>query len=152
MFLVCGMPGSGKSTLARRLAAEHAALHLDPDAWIIELGLDPHDPLLRARFEALQWDQAQDLLRLGTSVVIENASWTRANRDRRLATARELGARAELHVLDVPLEERWRRIVRRNDVPGAVRIDREQLERFERAWQAPSEDELAAYDAASLTT
>ncbi len=152
MFLVCGMPGSGKSTLARRLAAEHSALHLDPDAWIIELGLDPHDRLLRARFEALQWEQAEDLLRLGASVVIENASWKRANRDRRLAAARALGVRAELHVLDVPFEERWRRIVVRNDEPGSVVIDRTQLERFERAWQPPDDDELAAYDAVSVTT
>ncbi len=151
LFLVCGMPGAGKSTLARRLAAEHDALHLDPDAWIVALGLDPHDPLLRERFEALQWRQAQELLGLGTSVVLENGLWVRRHRDTKREAAHALGARVELHLLDVPLPQRWQRIQSRNDLPGAVRIEREQLVRFEQAWQRPTDDELALYDHGVVT-
>ncbi len=152
LFLVCGMPGAGKTALAHRLATQHDALHLDPDAWIMSLGLDPHDPLLRERFEALQWRQTQELLRLGTSVVLENGMWARHHRDAKREAARALGARVELYLLDVPLHERWRRIQARNDIPGAVRIEREQLARFERAWQRPTDDELALYDVAVVET
>ena len=32
-----GLPGAGKSTLARRLEAEHSALRLSPDEWMLPL-------------------------------------------------------------------------------------------------------------------
>ncbi len=150
LFVVCGMPGAGKTVLARRLAEEHDALHLDPDAWIVALGLDPHDPAVRKVFEGLQWEQAQRLLELGTSVVTESAGWARPNRRRRLEAARRLGVRAEIHVLDVPLDVRWERIARRNAGPGGVHITREQLDSFERWWQPPTEEELAAFDRATV--
>jgi ABC-type molybdenum transport system ATPase subunit/photorepair protein PhrA len=31
----CGLPGAGKTTLDKRLATEHHALRLTPDAWMI---------------------------------------------------------------------------------------------------------------------
>lgn len=148
LHVICGMPGAGKSVLARRLAEEGDALHLDPDAWIVALGLDPHDPGVRKVVEGLQWTQAERLLSLGTSVVIESGSWARPSRRRRLDAARRLGVRAEIHVLDVPLEVRWERIALRNREPGAVHITREQLEAFERWWQPPTPEELAAFDRA----
>ncbi len=150
LFVVCGMPGAGKSVLARRLAEEHDALHLDPDEWFVRLGLDPQDPALRKAFEDLQWAQARRLLALGTSVVTESAGWVRPSRRRRLEGARALGVRAEIHVLDVPLEVRWERIARRNSEPGTVHISRAELESFERWWQPPTGEELAAFDAATV--
>lgn len=32
-----GLPGAGKTTRAKELAAEHGALRLSPDAWMIPL-------------------------------------------------------------------------------------------------------------------
>lgn len=37
LHLLIGLPGSGKTTLARRLEAEHAALRLTPDEWMLLL-------------------------------------------------------------------------------------------------------------------
>lgn len=146
LILVCGMPGAGKTTLARDLAARHGAVRLDADEWFLALGWDPHDGPLRDRFEALQWEQAQELLRLGTSVVLENGVWLREHRDEKRLVARRLGVLVELHVLDVPLAERWRRIENRNRLEGGVRMTRDQLESWDRYWEPPTADEQALYD------
>jgi predicted kinase len=37
VFLIVGLPGAGKTRRARELAAEHRALRLTPDEWMIPL-------------------------------------------------------------------------------------------------------------------
>ena len=56
-----------------------------------------------------------------------------------------------LYALDVPFEERWARIERRNAAAGVVVISREQLEDYERWWQRPDDAEIAGYDAGGVT-
>jgi predicted kinase len=146
LFVLAGMPGSGKSVLASRLARERSAFHLDPDAWFMALALDPHNGRLREIFEGLQWQQGLRLLELGVSVIAESAGWRRASRERRRVAAVELGVRTELHVLEVPFEERWRRIEQRNRDSRAVPITRDQLESFDGIWEPPDPAECAAYD------
>jgi hypothetical protein len=147
LFVLAGMPGSGKSVLAARLAGEREALHLDPDTWFMALGLDPHDGQAREVFESLQWQQGLRLLELGVSVIAESSGWREVSRERRRVAAARLGARTELHVLDVDLEERWRRVERRNREPGAVPLTRAQLDQAQRFWEPPGPEEQARYDA-----
>lgn len=150
VLLVCGMPGAGKTTLARRLAQERDGVRLCPDEWFVAMGLDPHDARLRRAFERLQWAQGLDLARRGLTVVVDFGSWARPERRRIRDQARAAGVGVELFVLDVSLEERWRRIERRNHGAehGGVVISRAQLESYERWWQPPDEAERATYDAA----
>src|SRR3712207_2038136 len=113
LVLLCGLPGAGKTTLARRPAEELPALRLCPDEWMVRFGIDLDDGPARARIEALCWHLAQELLRLGQHVILEFGFSARAEREEKRARARALGAQVELHYLDVPLDELWRRIRRR---------------------------------------
>jgi predicted kinase len=70
----------------------------------------------------------------------------REDRDALLAMGRAAGATVELHVLDVPAEELWRRLARRNAVPGETVIDRPTLVSYLDSWQPPTSDETARYD------
>jgi predicted kinase len=144
LHLLVGMPGAGKTTVAQQIVEETGAVHLDPDVWLVALGLPPAGP--RDRFEELMFDLALDLVKRGVSVVIETGGWIRSHREAKRRAAQALGTPVELHVLDVPLEERWRRIARRNEVPGAVHISRAELEEWEGRWEPVTAEEQASYD------
>ena len=60
----------------------------------------------------------------------------------------------ELHYLEAPVEELWRRLELRNDEarPGAAPIEREDLEKWALQFEAPDAAERALFDeAAGLT-
>lgn len=57
--------------MARRLTNELSGIRLGADDWMIELGIDLFDEPARAKVEGLQWRVAEDLLRVGTTVIIE---------------------------------------------------------------------------------
>ncbi len=150
LVLMCGLPGSGKTTEAQRLAARLGAVRLAPDEWLAGLGIDLWDEEIRGRLERLFWDLAQELLRLGQSVILESGFWLRSDRDEKRAGARAIGAAVELRYLGVPLDELSRRLEGRvaSEV-GAVTISRSQLERFAASFEAPDAEELALFDVPS---
>ena len=149
LILICGLPGAGKTTLAQRLARELPAVRFCPDEWLASLSLDLFDEALRERLEGQLWRLTQDLLRLGQSVILEYGFWRRAERDEKRLSARALGAAVELRALDVPLDELWRRLERRNAEGGwaTAPIKRAELEDWATRFQAPDAAELALYDA-----
>jgi predicted kinase len=130
------------------LAAERSAVRLTKDEWLIALGSNPWDEPTRIKVELELWHLAQEVLRLGLSVVLDFGLWARIERDEFRATARRLGVGVELHYLDVPTEELWRRIDARNSERpwNNYPISRAHLEEWTASYQAPDAAELALFD------
>jgi predicted kinase len=154
LILICGLPGSGKTTFAKELAPKVPAVRLSPDEWKHDLGIDYYDEQRRVQLEDRLWRLGQELLTLGQSVILENGFWTREERDELRRSARALGVAVELHYLEAPVEELWRRLQLRNDQtrPGAVPIKREDLQRWALQFEAPDAAERALFDQAALST
>jgi predicted kinase len=148
LLLTCGLPGAGKTTLATRLASERGALRLTKDEWLWALGASPWDRATGERVERQLWRLAQESLRLGLSVVLDFGLWARSERDELRSVARGLGAGVELHYLDVPVDELWRRIKARNAAPpwDAEPIGRADLDEWLAVFEAPDAAELALFD------
>ena len=115
LFLMVGLPGSGKTNLARQLESEHSALRLTPDEWMRPLFGAGESGGKRWVLESeLLWGVAARALSLGVNVVLDYGLWARSERDDFRERGAALGIKVELHVLDVPLSELWRRLEERN--------------------------------------
>jgi predicted kinase len=148
LLLTCGLPGAGKTKLATQLAADRSAVRLTTDDWLWALGSTPWDEPTRDKVEHELWRLAQELLRLGMSVVLDFGLWIRIERDEMRSAARGLGVGVELHCLNLPADELWRRIEARNSEPpwDGYPIRRPDLEGWLGLFQAPDAAELALFD------
>lgn len=147
-MLTCGLPGAGKTELARQLAADRRAVRLTSDEWLWAIGSTPWDASTQDKVESELWRLAQELLRLGVSVVLDFGLWARSERDEMRSAARGLGVGVELHYLDVPTDELWRRVEARNSRPpwDSRPISRADLDGWVDVFQAPDAAELALFD------
>jgi predicted kinase len=105
MVLIVGLPGAGKTTMARRLEEERAGIRLTPDEWMEPLFGVGDDNGRRWVLESkLLWGVAARALSLGVDVILDYGCWSETERDLFRNRAHELGARAEIVVLNPPLE------------------------------------------------
>jgi predicted kinase len=144
LIIVCGLPGAGKTTVATALAQRHHGVRYSPDDWMDALGINLWDEAKRAGIERLQWQQAQHLLALGGTAIIEWGTWARSERDALRDGARALGAAVELVHMDAPIDVLLDRVTRRGR--ESPPIDRAMLEDASRAFERPTAEELALYD------
>ena len=147
LILLCGLPGSGKTTVARERERETDAVRFSTDEWMADLGLDYFDEMrdrVQKRLNAL-W---RDLLRHGRSVILEDGTWRREERDELRRVAKTLDATTEMHYFDIAFDELWRRLQVRNVSPayGTVPITRELLLESSSRFQRPDEAELSLFD------
>lgn len=134
--------------MAKALESERRALRLSPDEWIIRFyGADISGEALdavRDPVEAALWDLAARVLELGVDVILEYGFWSRRERDEYRARAGQVGARSELHFLDVPKQELLSRLAKRNaQLPvDSFWIDEARLRSWFEVFEPPREDEL----------
>ena len=148
LILTCGLPGTGKTTLARQLATDRGAVRFSKDEWLWALGSSPWDRPTGEKLEHELWRCAQEILRLGLSVVLDFGLWARIERDEMRSVARDIGVGVELHYLDAPTDELWRRIEARNSAPpwDNEPISRCDLDEWRSIFQAPDAAEQALFD------
>lgn len=148
LILLCGLPGAGKTTLAIRLAEDRRAVRLTKDEWLFALGSSPWDEPTGEKLEVELWHLAQEILRLGLSVVLDFGLWARVERDEFRSAARALGVGVELHFLGPPIDELWKRIDARNSEPpwDSCPISRAHLDEWAALFQPPDDAELAMFD------
>ena len=159
LHLVCGPTGAGKTTHSLALAEDIGAVRFSIDEWMTALfwgdspqPIDPEWAMARVeRCYAQIWAVARQVATLGTPCVLDLGFTTMQSRQRFMELARAGGFLARLHFVDVPAEERWRRVERRNAQDGATRqlefaVTREMFNFIESLWEPPSSAEMQACD------
>ncbi|WP_052851866.1 AAA family ATPase [Streptomyces avicenniae] len=144
LFLMVGLPGAGKTTRARELAAEHGALRLTPDEWMIPLFGEPEADGKRDVLEGRLLWLALEVLRLGTRVVLDYGCWSRDERSAIRWLAASTGASARLVYVPVDLDTQRARIAhRRSTAPeGTFPMSEADLVRWRALFQEPDAAEL----------
>ena len=118
-FLV-GSTGAGKTTYAERFCAETGAVRFSIDEWMTALfWMDSPRPLQPAwsierveRCSEQIWRTAVAVATAGVPCLLEMGFGRAATRRRFAERAAAAGLAVELHLLDLPAEERWRRLFR----------------------------------------
>jgi predicted kinase len=110
LFLIVGLPGAGKTVRARALAAEHGALLMTPDAWMISLFGQSQPDGKREVVEGRLIGLAIEALCLRLSVVLDFGLWTRDERSALRSVAAAVGAGCEVVYLPVKREVQLSRV------------------------------------------
>jgi len=151
--LICGSTGAGKTTYARRLAERTGALRFTIDEWMAALFWpDAPEPIRfdwaverTERCERQMLALCAQVFARGEDAILDLGFFTRRQRARIVAGVSALGARARLHYLPVPAEERWRRVSQRNERGGetfAIAVTRDMFDFCEDLFEAPDAEEL----------
>ena len=155
LILVVGCTGAGKSTYARALADQLGGLRFSIDEWMVGLfWADSPQPIEFAwtmervnRCEAQIFAVARQAAARGVPAVLDLGFTTKAHRDKFRALGAEAGLSVAVHFVDVPADERWRRVEQRNAEQGetySLTVDREMYDFMEGLWEPPSEAEWQA--------
>jgi predicted kinase len=145
LYLLCGLPGSGKSTRARQIVEHTNAVHVNPDDWIIALGISLVDYEFRFKLQDQLLVHAGHFLRAGVDTVVEFGSWAVEEREAIRQVAVREGATTELDFLDAPLHDLVRR-VRDRGGPDAESLIADVLIGSHEKFERPTDQEIALFD------
>ena len=119
LYCIYGTIAAGKTTLARRLAAQHGAVLLCEDEWLVRLEAEikSFDDFRRhaRRLRAAIGPHVVELLRLGTSVVLDFAANTVNDRAWIRSLFEAANSAPELHVIDASEDVCKARLRTRNE-------------------------------------
>src|SRR6201986_2074275 len=144
LFLIVGLPGAGKTTRAKKLAAKHYALRLTPDEWMIPLFGDSMADGRRFVLEGRLISVALQVLRLGTSVVLDFGLWGRDDRSALRWLARSAGESCRVVYLPVTKDIQLARIAHRQATAPhqTFPMSKADVDQWREQLQGPSAAEL----------
>ena len=151
---------AGKTTYANRLSGEVEGVVFSIDQWMTALyWMDSPSPIRAAwsmervrRCNTQIWTVAAQVAARGTQCILDLGFTRLKERSEITELARAAGLSvAQLHVLDVPVAERWRRVQSRNAEKGETHqlqfaVTREMFDFVETLWEPPDDQEMAACD------
>jgi len=156
LHLIIGPVGSGKSTLAMKLSETNSAVRLVLDEWMAVLFGDDERPaedriewyVARTQRCLEQiWQVTQDLMRVGTSVVLEVGLIQSDPRRQFYDLIDDAGFDHTVYVVDAARDVRRERVLRRNVDRGetfSVEVPPEFFELASDLWEPPSETERSS--------
>lgn len=157
IHLVCGSTGAGKTTYAIMLTEKLKAVRFSIDEWMSALfWMDTPQPIESAwamvrveRAMAQIWLTAAQVASRGVPCVLDLGLGQRVHRDKFAGLAQGAELSLQLHFLDVPEAERWRRVESRNAEKSQVlpfAVTREMFDFVEGIFEPPDAAELAAHN------
>ncbi len=155
LTLIVGSTGAGKTTYARRLADELGGVRFSIDEWMMTLfWADSPQPIefqwtieRVRRCEAQIMAAARQIIARGVPAILDLGFTTKEHRDTFRAFAAEVDLSVAVHFIDVPADERWFRVNRRNKERGetyAMQVDRQMFDFMDAMWEPPLEPEWSA--------
>jgi predicted kinase len=136
LYCICGKIAAGKTSLARKLAAEHAAVLICEDEWLVRLEaeIETFDDFRKhaRRLRAAIGPHVVELLRLGMSVVLDFPANTPKDRAWIRSLFEAAGVEHELHVIEATDELCKARLRARNEtMPEGLYFGHVPEERFD---------------------
>ncbi len=150
VYLMCGKICSGKSTHARQIRdAEHAVVLSVDEITLALFGQDAGDMLDEyvKRTETYLYGKSVEIVRSGTSVVLDWGFWTKEERCFAKSFYASQGIRCEFHYIRIGQETWHRRIEKRNQdvldhLTDAYYVDEGLVRKFESIFEEPDEQEV----------
>jgi len=159
VHLICGSTGAGKTTYALRLSDRVGAVRFSIDEWMATLfwmdtpqPLDPAWSMERVERCLTQiWTVVARIAARNVPCVLDIGFGQTQSRARFAELARDAGLSVQLHFIDVPADERWRRVEARNAQKGETYqlgfdVTREMFDFVEALWEPPTAAEMLAYN------
>jgi len=154
VFMICGNTGAGKSTYSYKLAEEENAIKFSIDPWMQTLYGADYNPEIHdftwleertKRCRTQMQKIAELLINQDINIILDFGFGDIKLRKFYREWAISLGANVSLHFLDIPTEERRKRVHIRNKEKGltfAFEVTDEMFDYIEPMFIPPSEDEL----------
>ena len=141
LHLLVGLPCSGKSAYARKAQTEYPSVILNADSW--ELALfgpiypsEQHE-IVHDQLEKLLWGLGKQILKQGSSVMLDYGFWSRQERESYRQAAAEIGADFLIHYLDTPMDLIAKRVKLRSAQEGEFNLKIEDILSWSELFEAP---------------
>ena len=159
VHLICGSTGAGKTTYSLRLSDRLGAVRFSIDEWMTALfwmdtpqPIDPAWSMERVERCFTQiWAVVLQTTARNVPCVLDIGFGQTRSRTKYAELAKDAGLSVQLHFIDVPAQERWRRVEARNAQKGETYqlqfdVTREMFDFVESLWEPPSDAEMRAYN------